>query len=57
MYGIPRAIDKKTILEFQNNSQNKSLEFQHPLSAHELKLGFQMVKSKKKISGIPGVIM
>ena len=26
---------KKIILEFQNNSDKKSFEFQHPLGAHE----------------------
>ena len=41
MSGIPMAVDKKhkkrKILEFQNNSDKKSLEFQHPLGSHELK--------------------
>ena len=40
MSGIPRAVEKKKkkkkkILEFPNNSDGqKSLEFQHPLSAY-----------------------
>ena len=38
--GIPRAVDQKNFLEFQNNSdkkkkKKKKLEFQHPLGAHE----------------------